>query len=231
MKKAYGNMYDWLDWMCDPVKYCSHNCKYCYARRWLKKKPELNYKELHTIKPDKGIIFMGYMGDLFCKDMPYDMLLEIIGHCSNTQGNEYVFQTKNPIYMETFTDIFPTKSYFGITLETNDVCLTHRISDAPDPITRVTNFIDFILASKTDRPYECNWKYFVTLEPILDFSSNILRQMLRSINPDFVNIGADSKGHKLPEPSAEKIKILISDLKAEGIEVKRKSNLERLGIK
>lgn len=230
MKKAHGNMYDWVDWMCDPVKYCSHYCKYCYARRWLKKTPELNYKELHTIKPDKGKIFVGYMGDLFCKDMDYSMLTEIITHCQRTYGNEYVFQTKNPIYMESFTDLFPMQSSFGITLETNEVSLIHRISDAPDPITRVSNFIDFILAAKTDRADEINWRYFITIEPIMDFNPRIFTEMIRAINPDFVNIGADSKGHHLPEPSGVKVRKLISALEMYGIEVKLKSNLKRLGV-
>ena len=40
--------------------------------------------------------------------------------------------------------------------------------------------------------------------------------------------GADSKGHNLPEPSAEKVQRLIAGLGA--IEVKLKSNLRRLEI-
>ena len=48
-----------------------------------------------------------------------------------------------------------------------------------------------------------------------------------NIQPGFVSIGADSKGHKLKEPSKEKIEKLIERLGCYS-SVYRKSNLNRL---
>jgi hypothetical protein len=48
------------------------------------------------------------------------------------------------------------------------------------------------------------------------------------IKPEFVNIGADSKHSKLAEPSWAEVQALIQALKDNGIEVREKSNLERL---
>ena len=51
--------------------------------------------------------------------------------------------------------------------------------------------------------------------------------MIKSINPEWVNIGADSKGHKMPEPSKEKVLALIEQLKL-FTDVKIKDNLKRI---
>ena len=51
--------------------------------------------------------------------------------------------------------------------------------------------------------------------------------MIKGIKPEFVSIGADSKGHNLPEPSWDKVQSLIKELK-KFTEVKVKDNLMRL---
>jgi hypothetical protein len=71
-------------------------------------------------------------------------------------------------------------------------------------------------------------KTFLTIEPILDFCLDEFAAMIINASPDFVNIGADSKGHKLPEPSAYEIERLIQHLRSELIEVRIKPNLKRL---
>ena len=68
----------------------------------------------------------------------------------------------------------------------------------------------------------------VTIEPVLIFDPMELWNLICMCNPEWVNIGADSQGHNLPEPSGKKIQALIDNLKSEGIEVKLKSNLKRL---
>jgi len=67
----------------------------------------------------------------------------------------------------------------------------------------------------------------VTIEPIMDFDLIELVTIIKNIKPEWVNIGADSKGHNLPEPSKEKINALIEELK-KITEVKIKDNLKRL---
>lgn len=68
----------------------------------------------------------------------------------------------------------------------------------------------------------------ITIEPIMDFDVKELVSMVKCCRPSFVNIGADSKGHHLPEPPTAKIVELIQDLQLAGIKVNLKPNLERL---
>ena len=69
---------------------------------------------------------------------------------------------------------------------------------------------------------------FVTIEPVLDFDVDILAKWIGEINPEFLNLGADSKNHNLPEPTVEKIFALVDELKKYGIELREKHNLKRL---
>jgi hypothetical protein len=71
------------------------------------------------------------------------------------------------------------------------------------------------------------FRTMVTLEPILEFDLNALTKMIEAIRPEWVNIGADSKGHNLPEPSYEKIMQLFKNLKT-FTTVKQKRSLGRL---
>ena len=48
------------------------------------------------------------------------------------------------------------------------------------------------------------------------------------INPDFINLGLDSKGHMLPEPTIDDIEELVKVLHESGIELREKHNLSRL---
>jgi len=70
----------------------------------------------------------------------------------------------------------------------------------------------------------------ITIEPIMDFEDMPLESEIRRTNPEFVNIGADSKGHNLPEPSWFKIENLIKELEI-FTKVNLKDNLKRLNKK
>ena len=61
----------------------------------------------------------------------------------------------------------------------------------------------------------------------MDFDLPELVQMIKDISPEFVSVGADSKGHNLPEPSGEKVSALIEELEKFS-QVKQKDNLKRL---
>ena len=108
---------------------------------------------------------------------------------------------------------------FGTTIETNREELISKYSSAPPPAERV----DGIRWVK-----EQGFKTFITIEPIMDFDVDELSAMIRTANPNWINIGADSKGHNLPEPSGEKILALIENIRQSGIEIRNKSNLKRL---
>ena len=67
----------------------------------------------------------------------------------------------------------------------------------------------------------------VSIEPIMDFDLDVMVRWIKDIHPKFVSIGADSKGHNLPEPPAWKVERLIEELK-KFTEVKVKENLNRI---
>jgi protein gp37 len=162
-------------------------------------------------------IFIDHCNDLFAEDVPREWIERVLDHCAAWPTNTYVYQTKNPgRYLEFIPLMLPT-CMLGCTIETNrDIPLS--ISHAPRPIGRYANM----------KQLSGSRRIFVTVEPIMDFDVQILGQWLTDIHPEFVNIGADSKGRGLPEPSAEKIIALISILNTAGIEIREKHNLGRI---
>lgn len=67
----------------------------------------------------------------------------------------------------------------------------------------------------------------ISIEPIMEFDPAAMVKMVSLIEPEFVSIGADSKGHGLKEPSWERVRNLIDRL-GEITEVREKANLRRL---
>lgn len=109
----------------------------------------------------------------------------------------------------------PPLVYFGCTIETNR---EDYLSNAPGRHRRFVAMANLAHYLRT----------FITIEPVMDFDVEAFAYLLISVRPGFVNIGADSKGHGLPEPSFAKVDGLIARLTAAGIEVREKRNLERL---
>ena len=112
-----SNMYENVKAI-DPVRYCSHKCLYCYAKRWQQPEPKIIEKELLKIRGKGKIIFVGHLGDMFCQDVPSEIIKRILHHCQKFD-NIYILQTKNPQRFEEFIDILPQNSILLITLETN----------------------------------------------------------------------------------------------------------------
>jgi hypothetical protein len=71
-------------------------------------------------------------------------------------------------------------------------------------------------------------KTFITIEPIFYGNMDELALRINGASPGFVNIGADSKGTGLDEPSGDDVRLLISELNRYGVEIKQKTNLDRL---
>jgi hypothetical protein len=68
----------------------------------------------------------------------------------------------------------------------------------------------------------------VTIEPIIDFDLPRMLELIKMAKPEQVNIGAKTGGHRgFPEPPAEKIRELISELNT-FTRVVKKDNLRRL---
>ena len=66
----------------------------------------------------------------------------------------------------------------------------------------------------------------ITIEPVLDFDVDILASWIHELSPEWVAIGADSKGHKLPEPTPEKVRSLVLAISNVPVIIKR--NLRRI---
>jgi len=72
-----------------------------------------------------------------------------------------------------------------------------------------------------------NYPKYVTIEPIMEFDFEKLVKFIQMCDPVQVNIGADTSGSKLPEPTSDEIHDLIINL-SEFTTVKLKKNLKRI---
>ena len=144
------------------------------------------------------------------------MLAPVFEHLARFPGNTYVFQTKNPDRILDHESRLPQNRMIGTTIETNRQRVLDSVSKAPS-VTRRAAAFSLLRGPK-----------FLTVEPILDFDIEELLDLILLAKPDFVNIGADSKRHGLPEPTREKVLALVSRLRARGIAIRKKMNLDRL---
>lgn len=210
-------MYPWLTHTWNPIRgKCPHSCVYCsiedMARRF--KKPQLPIRldetELKTNLGEGNYIFVGSSTDMFAKEVPSDWIYKVLEYCKDFD-NKYLFQSKNPERFQEFIHSFPKNTILGTTLETNR---DEKISKAPSPYLRKQFMV-------------LEYDTMVSIEPVIDFDLDVMIKWIKEINPEFVSIGADSKGHGLPEPSWKKVQELIKGLKG-FTEIKIKDNLERL---
>lgn len=230
LKKSAGNMYPWVTHTHSHLAgRCPHECAYCYVQAMERRFKSGRYtgplrldeREL-AVNYGKGrTIFVEHCNDLFAEAVPDEWIGQILAHCRRFPENIYVFQTKNPgrvgAWLREEEAQFPPAWVLGTTIETN-----RAISGtAPAPAARARAMTDIRKA----------WPeavLFVTVEPIHDLDVAELLSDLFAIGPDFVNVGADSKGHGLVEPSAEKVRELIAGIQELGIELRQKRNLDRL---
>jgi DNA repair photolyase len=230
LNKSKGNMYDWITHTHAHLGgECPHQCTYCYVDNPRFGRPAKYQGPLRMIEKEFDVkygagktIFIENCNDLFASKVPVGFITAILQHIQKWPDNTYVFQTKNPQKMfdvETFWKSpysigFPEKRILGCTIETNR--LYPAISRAPHPEERM-KFMTKITGRK-----------FLTIEPVLDFDIDILASWIDRIRPEFLNLGADSKNHGLPEPTVEKIMAFTEKLKEYGIELREKHNLARL---
>lgn len=215
LNKSKGNMYEFVTHTHSHLGgECPRKCTYCYVDSFRHRVPKyqgklkLIEKEL-LVNYGKGkTIFIEHCNDLFAKAVPDDYIFKILEHCYRFPDNIYVFQTKNPLRYLSIGETLPEHSILGTTVETNR--RLPDIGNVPQPYERINALISVGLTAKT----------FITIDPILDFDINIFAEWIKIASPSFVNIGADSKRHNLPEPSMEKVQALIDKLKEYGIEVR-----------
>lgn len=227
LNKSRGNMYSWVTHTWNPIKgHCEFECPYCYvrssARLMMAGKDQLpcylEEKELTTNLGKDRAIFVGSMGDMWGPWIKDEWIQRVLGRCSQFPLNTYVFQSKNPARLLRFLPWLRNSStiYLGTTIETDHYCFQTK---APQIEERVEIMHRLRLLSM---------KTFITIEPIMKFNLEELLRQIRIMSPAFVTIGADSKGHGLVEPTWAEVQALIDELGKLKIEIRQKSNLERL---
>ncbi len=217
---------------------CDFRCKYC-AFEALQKRfgitdEDKTYKpHIHLERLDKKpkfttgdqFITIGLNGDIsFASD---EVIRLIISYCAQWSDRTFLLQSKNPArFIEAGGAgqkfYFPDNVILGCTLETNyslipsasaqgEYILYSTISKAPQPICRAEAMVEIHDNRK-----------IITIEPLLNFEPENLKNMIKAIAPMAVYIGYDSGGHKLPEPPMQKTLDLIKQLRDLGINVREK---------
>jgi len=225
LNKVKGHMYPWVDYTWNCVKgACKHDCQYCYMKVYKLRPARFDEFELRTDLGENNTIFVGSSNDMWCDEYPDEWILKVLDHCSKYDSNTYLFQSKNPARFKKFYGQFPSNVIFGTTIETNRHESVRGFSDAPDTLERYV-----VMAELSEDSFSVAGLHrtMVSIEPLMDFDLGELVDWIVDIDPAFVSIGADSKGHKLPEPSKKKTEALIAELR-EVTEVKVKKNLNRL---
>lgn len=211
-------MYKWITHTWNTVKgVCPHDCSYCFMKKWGKLNPvHFDEKELKTDLGENNFIFVGSSCDMFADEIPNEWILRTLEHCDKFD-NKYLFQTKNPYRFWDFIDytVISDKSVLCVTIESNRVY--SQMGYAPSSNNRIYSLTEL----KGVIPI------YVTIEPIMDFDMGKMIRSIQNIKPQQVNIGADSGGNNLPEPSKDKTLQLISELK-KLTTVKVKNNLNRI---
>lgn len=228
LSKRQGNMYDWVThtWSCLQGE-CPHHCSYCYVANghWTKGSPA--YQGTPRLEPNfdnvklgrDRTIFVAHTGDLFATGVPQDVVMKVLGKCLEYSTNRYIFQTKDPGNAWQYVEELPMECTIGTTIETNSAIIEESHSMAPSPKDRAEALSWF-----RDEKFQT----FITIEPIMNFGLPGMLNLIHEAYPTWVNIGADSKGCNLPEPTWELVQDLIKGIKDLGIEVREKSNLDRL---
>lgn len=226
-----NTMYSQNVYFPDVFKGCKNDCVYCkpsfqrQAKRQKQKclkcytfEPHAHLERLkHSAPKTIGdqFVFFPKGGDLsFCDAIS---LLEMINYARDNPQTTFLIQTKNPDWMANYR--FPDNVILDITLETDrhifqtlsDYHAYDQISKAMLPIQRATIFSDIPHSRKG-----------VTVEPILQHSPKLV-DLILDIKPEFVYVGYDTKGCKLPEPTLKETLNFINELSNRKIEVRIKT--------
>lgn len=214
MNKQKGNMYAFVTHTWNPIRgKCPHDCSYCYMKVYPQGDFRFVDKEMETNLGHHNFIFVGSSTDAWADVVPKEWIAKIVKHCRDHDAyNRYLFQTKNPSRFLDWLGMFPDSTVLGTTIESNR---HSTFSKAPPPLLRKEAMLKIALPK------------MVSIEPIMDFDLDDMVRWIKDIKPEFVSIGADSKGHHLPEPNSDKAQLLVEELQ-KMTTVKVKDNLSRI---
>jgi len=217
LNKSIGNMYKDVTHTFNTIKgACPHDCTFCYMKRWGNlKSVRLDEKEFRTDLGKGNFIFVGSSCDMFADVIPSEWIIKTLMYCEK-YDNKYLFQSKNPkVFSDYGVNIAALNDFVLCTSLESNRYYKDIIKNAPSPEDRAFAMKDI----------PC--KKYVTIEPIMDFDTNVLFDMILAINPIQVNVGADSGNNNLLEPGKEKLEILLYEL-GKITKVVQKKNLQRL---
>jgi len=188
-------------------------------KKWGELPPlHLDEKDLETDLGEGKFIFVGHTIDMFAEAVPKRWIIDVLNRMRLYNKNKYLLQSKNPSHIQDFTGFYSDLDVLlGTTIETNRDIVQ---SNAPPVLDRSQGLY---------RLSQLGYSTMVTIEPIFDFDLEPMVELIKTAKPEWVNIGADSKGHKLPEPSTDKVRNLIREL-GKLTCVKLKGNLKRIMI-
>jgi hypothetical protein len=223
-----SNMYDGAKtW--SPFKGCLFDCIYCRysfqkdAKRLQQicqtcydYKPHFHPERLSKIPSAKIIFACGHSDLSFAEPEQIIKIIDAIKE-RDRPGQTFYFQSKAPACFKPFLKDFPDNVVLLTTLETNRDEGYQAISKAPPPSIRFEQFKALEYPRKV-----------LTLEPLLKFDHNVMVEMVREVNPEYVWLGINSKRRfkalqALPEPTADEFWTL-HDVLSDFVEVKAKSN-------
>lgn len=174
-------------------------------------------KELKTDLGKGNFIFVGSSCDMFSENIRNEWIKATLKHMEKFD-NKYLLQTKNPQRILDYIDacVITDKCTVCTTIE-SDVFYPEIMRNSPAPMQRSLAMHELSKIVDT----------YVTIEPIMKFNLEHMVKMIKRCNPKQVNVGGDSCGNKLPEPTKEDVLQLITELSKFTI-VKEKSNLKRI---
>ena len=240
ISRSNGNMYDFVSHQHTHLRgKCPHGCHYCYVQemerryhgghyagelRLSEKEFACSYdtpkirREALEAGFDHPIFFIEHCNDIGCA--PESWALRIYEQCRKFDACEYVFQSKRPSELNRLQYAFPSRFMVGTTVESDTV--PHTMYDAGNLPQTPGHRLDAMRLWNGVRK-------FLTIEPILNMNDPAaFAECIAMCGFDFVNIGADSKGTGLAEPSKEQVLELIAALQKHGVTIRKKTNLERL---
>lgn len=220
-----GNkMFDCVTETWNPVSGCLHNCVYCWARRLAETKlhnveryrrgfiPRLNENEFTRKFKSGSTVFVSDMGDLLGDWVDEGWIKRVLNHIIKFPETVFLLLTKNPKRFLEFE--IPENCIIGTTLETNRD--TAHVSKAPRPAARF-QALDSLNHDSRLR---------VSIEPIMQFDTDVFVKWIKTIEPEFVYVGYDNYGNNLCEPSLKKTRLLMQLLQDSTKVIPKSKNLK-----
>lgn len=216
----------------NPIIGCLHGCVYCWARALVERrlskiskkysggfKPRLHEPSLKESFRPNEFVFVSDMGDAWGWWIPREWILKVLDVVRRFPKTTFLFLTKNPRrYREFGWELASMVNVVvGATVETDDDKLYEKygISKAPQPRVRLLHMIML----RREFRY---MRLMLSIEPILDFTPRFW-ELILEVAPDFVYVGYDNYGNRLPEPPLHKTLELIDRLREHGIKVFEKT--------